>query len=512
MVKAWGYRTEQLFTRIRLERSVAKTMDDSTIKKLVSDWLTKTLNEAEEGRLRGVGLLEEYDEDGEHGLDPQEGLDLHLTDLKENLARGRYGAVAHIVEELLIEHQLNNVSAEDRLKLSREVLKSVIDGTSTELERMRGHYSATLSYPSPVQAPAPAAVPDPATPVLLLSSLIDEYLKENKTSQKWSTKTATEVEAILMLFVEVVGDRDVAGLNHKTLNHYRDVLLKLPANMRHNKAYRGKTVEELVALNVSPTLSLTTVNKHISRIGSLLRFAVRRGYVAANYAEGLTVRQRNTKPSEERDAYALAELRRLISSPVFTSPDPSRPERLWGILIGLYGGLRIGEAAQLYLDDIVEIDGVACFKVSNEREDQKVKTTSSSRIVPVHPVLIELGLLDFISALRKRGAARLFENLQLRRDGFGHSLSVWYGRYRQKHLQNSRLTFHGFRHTFTNALKDALVPDAVIAELIGHAHKGITMSRYGKSYNVKVLKEALEKLEYGVEGELRKLPRLNATL
>jgi len=57
MVRTWLFQTEQLFTRIR---TAERVMDDSTIKKLVSDWLTKSLNETEEDRLefpRFRGLL-----------------------------------------------------------------------------------------------------------------------------------------------------------------------------------------------------------------------------------------------------------------------------------------------------------------------------------------------------------------------------------------------------------------------------------------------------------------------
>lgn len=189
LVRLLDHRIEDVFNQLRRNHSV---LTDDQIHKLVSDHLKKTLAGAEEDRLSGVGLLGEDSEDGEHGPDPLEGLDPHLTDLKGDLARGKYGAVTHIVEELL-------------------------------------------------------------------SSLIDEYRKENKTGQKWSTKTATEVKAVLKLFVEVVGDRDVAGLNHRVLDHYRDVLLKLPEAVivalaghahegitmsRYGKSYNVKMLKE----------------------------------------------------------------------------------------------------------------------------------------------------------------------------------------------------------------------------------------------------------------------------
>jgi len=50
--------------------------------------------------------------------------------------------------------------------------------------------------------------------------------------------------------------------------------------------------------------------------------------------------------------------------------------------------------------------------------------------------------------------------------------------------------------------------DTVVADLTGHSHGNIDRDRYGHGFEVKQLKEAIERLIFGVEEELKKLPRL----
>jgi integrase len=56
--------------------------------------------------------------------------------------------------------------------------------------------------------------------------------------------------------------------------------------------------------------------------------------------------------------------------------------------------------------------------------------------------------------------------------------------------------FHSFRHTLANSLKQKGVQEVIIAEILGHAVDSMTMSRYGKRYEPKVLLEAISKYDF----------------
>lgn len=181
------------------------------------------------------------------------------------------------------------------------------------------------------------------------------------------------------------------------------------------------------------------------------------------------------------------------------------PERFWIPLICLFSGGRLGEVAQLHLSDIRTDDGIPCFDF-NDTGEKNLKTASSSRIVPIHSALLELGLMDYVERLRKEGKPRLWMNLKLKREGFGQDVGRWFQRYGRKHISaDKRKSLHSMRHTFITALNRAHVPEAIVAELAGHTHGNIDRDRYGHGFEVRQLKEAIEKLSFGIEEELKKL-------
>ena len=181
-------------------------------------------------------------------------------------------------------------------------------------------------------------------------------------------------------------------------------------------------------------------------------------------------------------------------------PSPTdKPERYWIPLIGLYSGMRLGEVCGLHIEDVKQVDGVWCFDV-NEEGDRRLKNLSSNRLVPVHPQLIERGLLGLVDTLRGEESVRLWPNLVRREiDGYCHALGNWYGRFNRKHVTDDPLkTYHSLRHSFADSLKQLGVQESLISELMGHANSSITTGRYGKRYQAKVLLEVVSRLDYGI--------------
>jgi len=240
-------------------------------------------------------------------------------------------------------------------------------------------------------------------------------------------------------------------------------------------------------------MSPSTVNKYLSRVGALLIWCVRQGYINRNPAEGLSI-NRNVKEEDERSAYTEDDLKKLIPSlGKFKNVDP---ERYFVPLIGMLSGARLNEICQLYLEDIKEIEDTWCFDINDEK-DKRLKTMSSRRVIPVHPRLVELGFLEYVEQLRKSGAERVWPNLERGRDGYSHRFGKWYQRHNRRYVTlDKKKCFHSFRHTVANNLKQNGVAESVIAEILGHANGSITTGRYGKRYRPGVLLEALMLLDY----------------
>jgi len=328
-----------------------------------------------------------------------------------------------------------------------------------------------------------SAVPQQSLASPTLSEVIGDYTKDKGTA--WTTKTKLEYSGYFRLIVDALNDAEVSTITRDTIRSLRDTLSKLPANLY--KRFPNKTLAEVLLMDIKQPMSSTTVNKLLTLLGSVMRHSIKEGFIKDNPVEGLKI-QKSKRADEERKAYDEEDLRRLIKS----LPSPSlRPERYWIPLIGMFSGMRLGEACGLHTKDIRSVDGVWCFDINEDHQDKRLKTSNSKRLVPVHPVLIQLGFIDFVKSLSEQ--EKLWKNLKRREsDGYCSSLGNWFQRFNRQFITKDPLkSFHSLRHTFADTLKQKGVQEVLIAELMGHANQSITTGRYGKRYQPKVLLEAI---------------------
>ena len=506
------YRTDKLFAKLRA------AMTDEEIRQLVSEYLKGVLERDAAGEgfciftPRGADPLEAGEAHAE-ALGVREGL---LDDHRENLALWRYKGVQHVADWILEDAGIS-LPANDpaRTKLCHELLRGIVEVEEVGIARMHGNwmnaFDAQHSYlkrlrgADPVPAETQPAPPDEGEP---LSKLIADFVQEGSTSGRWKGRTNGEAAGVLGAFLRIVGDRGVKTLDRRVLTSFRDTLIRWPANINKKVRYRGKTVPEILAMGADSPLSTTSVNKHLTYTQGFVRWCVASGYLGTNVAANLTISKRNVKASSERQPYDTSDLQRLLSSPIYTTPPKDHPEKWWIPLICLFSGCRLGEATQLHVSDIRTVDGIPCFDL-NAVGDKNLKTASSARTVPIHSSLLELGLLAHVEKLKKEGKPRLWMDLKLKREGYGQDVGRWFQRYGRKHISaDKRKSLHSFRHTFITALNRAHVPEAVVAELAGHAHGNIDRDRYGHGFEAGQLREAIEKLDFGITEELKKLKRL----
>lgn len=56
-------------------------------------------------------------------------------------------------------------------------------------------------------------------------------------------------------------------------------------------------------------------------------------------------------------------------------------------------------------------------------------------------------------------------------------------------------TLYSLRHSFATEMASKGIEPHIIAELLGHAHNGMTLGRYVKGFPIKLLSEAINRLE-----------------
>ena len=217
----------------------------------------------------------------------------------------------------------------------------------------------------------------------------------------------------------------------------------------------------------------------------------------SNPAEGIQIKSQK-RADQERHDYTTEDLNKLFNSEEYREGKHKASYAYWTPYIALYSGCRLEEICQLHLEDIRQEGGVWVFDI-NDKKEKRVKTRSSVRLVPIHPHLIKLGLLDHVDDLKAKGKTRLFPELTQRRDGYGQTVSKWFQRYKERCGIGEGKTFHSFRHTFITYLKHEGVDPFMLHELDGHTIDSETMGRYGKRYTPEILlREAIEKIDYGL--------------
>ncbi|WP_434404598.1 DUF6538 domain-containing protein [Sphingobium sp. DN12] len=275
------------------------------------------------------------------------------------------------------------------------------------------------------------------------------------------------------------------------------VLQRLPSNAkkRFPSLTPREAAEHAVAHEVAP-MSSANVNEYMNKLSTLFNWALREEWISRNPANGLRIAKATVK-SDQRKPFSTDQLNRIFHSPLYSGcrddengyaiEGDARPRRarFWIPLIGLYTGARLNEICQLHTADVRQVDDVWCFDLrADPASGKNLKTAGSQRLVPIHPMLKEIGILAYLRERHIAGDQRLFPEIAT--DAFGlHSgrVSRWFSRFLTTCGASSRgVCFHSFRHTFRDALREAKVEREVALRLGGWAESGGSATVVGDGY------------------------------
>lgn len=334
------------------------------------------------------------------------------------------------------------------------------------------------SHSQGVSAPLPTGI--------TMEQLIEVYTAEHLTS--WTPKTALEFEGMFRLLVRMTGNVNVSSLDRKKCIALRDTLIKIPPGHSKMPKLRVLSIAELVALDIQK-LHTKTVNNHLQLLSGMFRWAVRNRYMEHNSCEGLSL-EITVKASDERSPFDNNDIAKICSA---LSPIDKEPTS-WIPHVAMYSGLRLEEICRLRAKDIICKDGVYLYDINNDIG--RLKTKSSVRYVPVHRVLIDMGLIRYMTAIPEENN---LWGLHCTKYGWSKMYGKKFGWFLRKHakIADKRKCFHSFRHSFSYKLKTAGVNDKLIAQLMGHANDNISTGRYGADYPVQMVYDAVSLIGYG---------------
>ncbi len=340
-----------------------------------------------------------------------------------------------------------------------------------------------------------------------LSAVIEEYFTEMKLAGVWRPKSELEKRVALGRLVEIIGDISVDKLSHEVARSFKKTLMKLPANMRKNPRYRDKTIKQVVKMKGIKPIAVNTVNNNLSAVGAFNTWARKNGFVRENYFADLKIASKGTA-QEERKAFTDKDIKRIFNPEMYLKETTGSQARYWVPLMALFTGARLNELCQLHVRDIKKVDGLWCLDINADSKDnknpKKLKNKASARVIPIHPVLIENGFIDYTEEQKKLKHKRLFPELKHKIDGYSRKVGQWFNTsYLRKKIgiKDRKKTFHSFRHTVADGLKQKGVAESYICEYLGHSTgKSETSGRYGKRYQPKVLmEEVVQRIEYRLD-------------
>ncbi|UYP81152.1 site-specific integrase [Pseudomonas asiatica] len=328
-----------------------------------------------------------------------------------------------------------------------------------------------------------------------LAALSKLYIEEGKRGGTWRQVSTEEVERALSDLFDLMGDMPADAFDAHQARLLKERLSLCPQYFGIRPEFKGKTLKQVVESGSNyKTITAVTVNNRLRKLTAFLNWCKTNGYVTDNPLTGMKVMTGSAK--EARLSFERPDLDALLNHEALRREARKHPWRYWLPLLGRTTGARLEELCQLRVDDFIEQQGIPCIRIDDSHEGQSLKNASSRRFLPLHPALIEHGLLQYAESVKTSGADRLFPELEAVRGKLGHAASKWFGRYKAKlGITDPRKTFHSFRHTFIDDLRDAGVQDSLIKRMVGHEDSSVTFGIYGSRTPIKAMVEALRHIE-----------------
>ena len=218
-------------------------------------------------------------------------------------------------------------------------------------------------------------------------------------------------------------------------------------------------------------LSASSVNAVISVIQSSLKTAHLLGLAKEYAADKIKRPKLAEKPVE---CFTIAEQKQIEQAIL-----NGKKDKLYGILLCLYSGLRIGELIALQWSDIDFTKGIltvskSCHDSKNGLIIDEPKTATSRRVIP-----LPKQLLPILKDVKKRSDSSFVVSA----DGKPVSVRSYQRSFELllKKLKIPHKGFHSLRHTFATRALECGMDVKTLSEILGHKNPTVTLNRYAHS-------------------------------
>lgn len=384
------------------------------------------------------------------------------------------------------------VDEKSRWNLVLQVAAALNKATKIILQKAKGDYSdtgETTRFPQFVP-------PTPITPIeqtlktteekqtgLTLTGLFELWEKDHLANGK-SPRTVKDFKHKVQSLIHFLGHDDAFQVTPEAIADWCD-------DLRHKQGVSARTVSQ----------------KYLSVIKLIYQIGVEKRKVKDNPAKDNKVRYE--KPKRTRSAGFTDEEAQAILQATFNDPaalgrrsEENKRAIRWLPWLCAFTGSRISEAAQLRTEDFFEQHGIPCLRITPEAGSVK---TGNFRIVPIHPQLLDMGLLQMVRGLPE---GPLFYSLRPRRgleadpveraQNAGAKVREWIRD--DLGITDPRVQpNHAWRHRFKTVARE-IGMDVEIRDAIQGHEDGRAASDYGE-VTIKAMWNWVRKMPYYLVGE-----------
>lgn len=342
-----------------------------------------------------------------------------------------------------------------------------------------------------------------------MSDVLAEFLKPLDRKRKHTAKGRGEAAPVVQFAVDLLGDPLMNELTEAKWKLLDEALPDIPNRDNIPRKFsetlyqRYKYAEATNWSKLERVTTTTIKSRYWAGLYKFVDFAIAEKHYRGPRPKFVCIDPENLAPLP-RDAFDDDELLTLLQLPLFTGCknrvhvwQPGgyfvQSHIYWGFLICILTGMRPGEVGQLKCADI-RTDGefyyfdVRPFDARNGRVAVKdlrnLKTNAAGRVIPIHPLLIELGLLDRMQDLMDKQEERLFPewDAYTRKDGtirWSQPLSkAWQYVKTKLELDRADLTLYSTRHLMADWLDNEAIAQRTRDRILGHASD--VRGRYGR--------------------------------
>jgi integrase len=352
------------------------------------------------------------------------------------------------------------IDSENETKMARAVSTAMQNASLTLARYVEGDYGTGLNL-SNVQTSSQSVTGARPGKAVLFENLFDGWIAEKSPG----AKTRYSWERVLKQLAIYLGHNDASRLTADDLIRWKASLIE--------GGLKAKTIRD----------------GKLAPVRAILQWGVDNRLLIQNPGERVTI-DLKAKLVDRKRGYSDDEARKVLKAALEQTDTLHR----WVPTICAYTGARVSEVCQIRAEDILQIENVWCVRFAPEAGS--LKNAGSERAVPLHPALIDQGILKLAQKAR---SGSLFTKASPDRFGSrgGNGAKIIARWVRSLGLDDPRISpNHSWRHRLRTLGRRYGLATDILDAITGHQRKTVA-DRYGE-FPIQAL-----------DREIRKIPKLD---